>query len=204
MRNKQRKGPSLSAGMRAKGKRAVSPIIATILLVAITVVLAAVLYVLVSGLVHTGASTPYSVGMTTATPSNPAANVYWEIIPISPTTGLTTSMFALVVENVNNIGIGSTAAAPAACKVNAALSTCVAGGTWAAGNWYAVLAGQSNSTVVSVYAGAAAAWASNPGTVAVTPSEELVLVSYSNYAGVGDSLVAVASSGSSVSGEVSL
>ncbi len=43
---------------RKAQKRAVSPIIATILLVAITVVLAAVLYVLISGLTHGPGSTP--------------------------------------------------------------------------------------------------------------------------------------------------
>ncbi|HTS32532.1 MAG TPA: type IV pilin N-terminal domain-containing protein [Thermoplasmata archaeon] len=43
---------------RKARKRAVSPIIATILLVAITVVLAAVLYVLISGLTHGPGSTP--------------------------------------------------------------------------------------------------------------------------------------------------
>lgn len=43
---------------RPKKKRGVSPIIATILLVAITVVLAAVLYILISGLTHGPSSTP--------------------------------------------------------------------------------------------------------------------------------------------------
>jgi archaeal type IV pilus assembly protein PilA len=43
---------------RNKGKRAVSPIIATILLVAITVVLAAVLYILISGLTKGPGNTP--------------------------------------------------------------------------------------------------------------------------------------------------
>ncbi len=43
---------------RKARKRAVSPIIATILLVAITVVLAAVLYVLISGLTHGPGNTP--------------------------------------------------------------------------------------------------------------------------------------------------
>jgi flagellin-like protein len=43
---------------RKARKRAVSPIIATILLVAITVVLAAVLYVLITGLTHGPGSTP--------------------------------------------------------------------------------------------------------------------------------------------------
>lgn len=43
---------------RKNGKRGVSPIIATILLVAITVVLAAVLYILISGLTNGPGNTP--------------------------------------------------------------------------------------------------------------------------------------------------
>ncbi len=58
-----------------RGRRAVSPIIATILLVAITVVLAAVLYVLVAGLEHGPTSKPsiesaFEVG-------SPAAGTCW-------------------------------------------------------------------------------------------------------------------------------
>ncbi len=54
-------------------KRGVSPIIATILLVAITVVLAAVLYVLISGLTHGSGSAPLGTnfGWGTATPAHP-------------------------------------------------------------------------------------------------------------------------------------
>src|SRR5208283_3214906 len=54
---------------RTKKKRAVSPIIATILLVAITVVLAAVLYVLISGLVRAPGSAPIdsALGLGTGT-----------------------------------------------------------------------------------------------------------------------------------------
>jgi len=59
---------------RTKNKRGVSPIIATILLVAITVVLAAVLYVLISGLIHGPGNTPIgsamSMGGATATSVN--------------------------------------------------------------------------------------------------------------------------------------
>ncbi|MCI4357977.1 MAG: type IV pilin [Thermoplasmata archaeon] len=47
-----------SVRWRKQGKRGVSPIIATILLVAITVVLAAVLYVLISGLTRGPGNTP--------------------------------------------------------------------------------------------------------------------------------------------------
>ena len=53
---------------RKARKRAVSPIIATILLVAITVVLAAVLYVLISGLTHGPGSTPIGSAFSMATP----------------------------------------------------------------------------------------------------------------------------------------
>jgi archaeal type IV pilus assembly protein PilA len=56
---------------RKKGKRAVSPIIATILLVAITVVLAAVLYILISGLTKGPGNTPLG----TAFAWGPANNV---------------------------------------------------------------------------------------------------------------------------------
>ncbi|MCI4372820.1 MAG: type IV pilin [Thermoplasmata archaeon] len=60
-------------GMNARSwrkarKRAVSPIIATILLVAITVVLAAVLYVLISGLTHGPGNTPIGTAFAIGAP----------------------------------------------------------------------------------------------------------------------------------------
>lgn len=62
-------------------KRGVSPIIATILLVAITVVLAAVLYVLISGLTSGGANTvpigtAFAYGQATACPSTSPGTCY--------------------------------------------------------------------------------------------------------------------------------
>jgi flagellin-like protein len=61
-------------GMNARSwrkarKRAVSPIIATILLVAITVVLAAVLYVLISGLTHGPGNTPIGSAFAAGNPT---------------------------------------------------------------------------------------------------------------------------------------
>jgi len=53
---------------RKAPKRAVSPIIATILLVAITVVLAAVLYVLISGLTHGPGNTPIGTAFQAGAP----------------------------------------------------------------------------------------------------------------------------------------
>ena len=55
---------------RKARKRAVSPIIATILLVAITVVLAAVLYVLISGLTHGPSSAPLGTNFSWGSPNN--------------------------------------------------------------------------------------------------------------------------------------
>lgn len=53
---------------RKAQKRGVSPIIATILLVAITVVLAAVLYVLISGLTHGPGATPIGTAFSVGNP----------------------------------------------------------------------------------------------------------------------------------------
>ncbi len=55
---------------RKKGKRGVSPIIATILLVAITVVLAAVLYILISGLTKGPGTTPLGTAFAWGPESN--------------------------------------------------------------------------------------------------------------------------------------
>ena len=54
---------------RKKGRRGVSPIIATILLVAITVVLAAVLYILISGLTKAPGNTPLGSALAVGNPS---------------------------------------------------------------------------------------------------------------------------------------
>ncbi|HTP55318.1 MAG TPA: archaellin/type IV pilin N-terminal domain-containing protein [Thermoplasmata archaeon] len=184
-------------GWRKGRKRGVSPIIATILLVAITVVLAAVLYVLVSGLTHTSVSTPYSLGLTTPTASNPGTNTYWEVIPISPTGGVTTAMFGLTVLNINKIGI--TAQAPTAnCKKGNALSFADCGAPTAAG-WYVALVYESNSTIANTYQ---TSWSA--ATIALNAGMEVVVVSYTSYAATGDTLNAVSTGSSSVSGSVAL
>jgi len=190
-------------GWRKNRKRGVSPIIATILLVAITVVLAAVLYVLVSGLTHSGVSTPYSVGFTTPTASNPASNTYWEVIPISPTGGVTTSLFGLSVLNINKIGIATVLAPTATCKATATLTSANCAGV--TGGWYAVLAYQTNSTIANVFSKPAAGSATwTAATIALNPGMEIVVVSYTSYAATGDTLNAVSTSSSSVSGTVNL
>jgi flagellin-like protein len=75
---------------RKKGRRGVSPIIATILLVAITVVLAAVLYILISGLTKGPGNTPIgsALAMGTATPGT-NGTLFTYTISITPSSGLT-------------------------------------------------------------------------------------------------------------------
>jgi archaeal type IV pilus assembly protein PilA len=77
---------------RKKGRRGVSPIIATILLVAITVVLAAVLYILISGLTKGPGNTPLGTALAMSSPQagvNGTANIY--TLGITPSSGLTAS-----------------------------------------------------------------------------------------------------------------
>jgi len=63
---------------RTHGKRGVSPIIATILLVAITVVLAAVLYILISGLTKGPGNTPLGTALALGPPSEATAGTgHW-------------------------------------------------------------------------------------------------------------------------------
>jgi len=188
-----------AGGWRKGRKRGVSPIIATILLVAITVVLAAVLYVLVAGLTHTSTSTPYAVGMSNPSPSSPAAGVNWEAITLNPTSGLTTAMFNLAFANTNGIGIAVGAGPTTTCKATATLSSANCGAP-ASGAWYAALAWIGNNTVANVYSGGA--WTGS--TVVVTPAMEMVFVSgTTSYSGTSDILSATPAGSSSVSGSVS-
>jgi len=181
---------------RKNRKRGVSPIIATILLVAITVVLAAVLYVLIAGLTHTGASTPYSLGMSAPTQTSPGAGVFYNTITISPQGGLTTGIFGLSLQSSSSVAIAA-GTAPAACKWTAG-GTAFAGNCLApTGTWYAVLYWTGNGSTANVFT--SAGW-STP-TLPVSNSETLVVVSAASLAGSSDTLNAYATGSSSVSGQ---
>jgi flagellin-like protein len=93
---------------RKQGKRGVSPIIATILLVAITVVLAAVLYVLISGLTRGPGNTPigsaFAGGQGAAgasyTQTTPATTFFPEIFSVqSASSGVTANSLKFQLEN---------------------------------------------------------------------------------------------------------
>jgi flagellin-like protein len=81
---------------RRKKQRAVSPIIATILLVAITVVLAAVLYILISGLTKGPGNTPIGTSLALGKPAeNSKGTNFWYNFSIQSAGG------GLVMNNMN-------------------------------------------------------------------------------------------------------
>ncbi len=109
---------------RKARKRGVSPIIATILLVAITVVLAAVLYVLISGLTHGTGTAPLGTNFSWGQPVNAtgtsptgcgsASGHYCYTIEIAGAGGgVSTSNFQLALRN----SLGSTVAWPTGVSV---------------------------------------------------------------------------------------
>ena len=93
-----------------KDEQAVSPVIATILMVAITVVLAAVLYVMVSGLISTPQTTQ-QVGVA-VTRSGDGTNWIMTFTTVPTGLGLNTTYVSLVTAagastNITNAGLGT-------------------------------------------------------------------------------------------------
>ena len=97
-------------GAIRKDRKAVSPVIATILMVAITVVLAAVLYVMVSGLVSGPGATPSAIGVSVSQSSN---GLNWVLIFADVPAGKANSTVSL------SIADGSGATLFAATALNA-------------------------------------------------------------------------------------
>src|SRR3989475_1218802 len=83
-----------------KDEAAVSPVIATILMVAITVVLAAVLYVMVSGLLTPTGQGPRVMGVNIGT-SGDGTN--WTLLITTTPTGLTTSAVKLTITTTGGL-----------------------------------------------------------------------------------------------------
>ena len=87
---------------RKARKRGVSPIIATILLVAITVVLAAVLYVLITGLTSGPGNAPLGSHFAWGTPTNASASTAYNYsIEIASVSGVSSSNIQLGLRNAN-------------------------------------------------------------------------------------------------------
>jgi flagellin-like protein len=147
---------------RKSGKRAVSPIIATILLVAITVVLAAVLYILISGLTKGPGSTPLSTSLAMGPPAEASKGANnWYNFSIQSAGG------GIVANNLNFQVQGA----------GGSIVT-VTGGTMSVLNLAA--------TVVASYNMITGVWTSG-GTTPLSSSQQLSLVTTVNLS--GDKLV---------------
>jgi flagellin-like protein len=194
---------------RKKGQRGVSPIIATILLVAITVVLAAVLYILISGLTGSSGSKPYTVGFGTGNPSQGTAapTAFYDEIPVSVTSGLTTGLFAVKITSPTGTGVASGADASAAASGCGTTPTGAASFTactvTAAQGWYSVVANQ-NGVVLAVYDSAGWHLQAGQTSLALTNSMEVIVISSAVMAGSANTLSVYGTSSSSVSGSTTL
>jgi flagellin-like protein len=188
---------------RKARKRGVSPIIATILLVAITVVLAAVLYVLISGLTHGTGSAPLGTNFSWGTPLNvtgttttgcgaaTTAHAFCYSIEIAGSS-VTTSNFILALRNA----AGGTVAWPVAALGNGAGGTATATPTTS----QISLISPTVTAPQSSYGTAASAWTPTSGfSGSVSGGYSIVIFlvgSTTANAGLfGDEIVAIGASG---------
>jgi archaeal type IV pilus assembly protein PilA len=147
-------------GWRKARKRGVSPIIATILLVAITVVLAAVLYVLISGLTSGGAS------------SVPIGTTFAFGTAQQSTNGACTS--TTVVGSCYSVGIQSAGSAATTGNIHFGL---LKGGSGAA--FTSVLVLSVSGSTLATFTASTNAWTFASGTSLALNSTQTLLVSYS-------------------------
>ncbi len=187
--------------LRKSGRRGVSPIIATILLVAITVVLAAVLYVLISGLTGSTAAAPISLAPA-ITGSGGSGTTWYVDVGVTPSASVATTAFGLKVTTSS-----ATAPAATAAAITTAAAACVTGATYTAGttckgvtgDWYAVLTNATGG-LVAIYS--STGWGSS---VTITGgSYTLNVISASQYDGNGYTLSAYGTGSASISGSVHL
>jgi flagellin-like protein len=121
--------PPLKLSAGRKNKRGVSPIIATILLVAITVVIAAVLYVLVSGYLKGTGGSPLTIQLANPSYAKSKGGTYFvNFSSVTGSSGMTTGDFGFKVVTVN----GNTVTWTSATLINSAgvkVANFTAGGT---------------------------------------------------------------------------
>ncbi len=113
-----------------KKEKAVSPVIATILMVAITVVLAATVYILVSHYTSVGATTPLTASLAvdnegTGQPSGSTSPVYYYNLTITLSTpvNLTNMANVHITVNGNQVVLSSATGASALASVASTVAT---------------------------------------------------------------------------------
>lgn len=173
---------------RKKGQRGVSPIIATILLVAITVVLAAVLYILISGLTKGPGNTPIgtAVSFSGISEATAAAGNQWNYTMSVQTTtsGMTWSNMLFQVQSAGGTLITT---GPTKVVVSGTNGCNLATFTFSSSSWGATGATCSGTT---------------GGSALVLSGETIQMQASVNLNNQGDTLVIIGQgsfSGSSVS-----
>ncbi|MCI4325257.1 MAG: type IV pilin [Thermoplasmata archaeon] len=165
---------------RKNGRRGVSPIIATILLVAITVVLAAVLYILISGLTKGPGNTPLGTALAMGSPlagANGTAFTY--TLSITPSSGLTPASLNFQIQTSTG---AITALAGSAIQLIGPQGCLEDTYTFSTNSWAVGSAGASTHACVP------------PGTTTTVLSSGMqfyLSTGTTNIQGGGDSLVAI-------------
>ncbi|HEV2166903.1 MAG TPA: archaellin/type IV pilin N-terminal domain-containing protein [Thermoplasmata archaeon] len=178
---------------RKKAKRGVSPIIATILLVAITVVLAAVLYVLISGLTRGPGNTPLGSAMAVSGATASSKSTWFnETISIqSASSGVTANSLKMELQASG----GTIATFPTAVTL-IDVSGCTVG------YWTASGAAPTQTAPGAPAAAFGHACGASPGlTSQISSGDQLVITSTSSLSGAGYSLSVIGTG--SYSGSIS-
>jgi archaeal type IV pilus assembly protein PilA len=173
---------------RKARKRGVSPIIATILLVAITVVLAAVLYVLISGLTHGAGSAPLGTNFSWGTPVNATGTV------VENACTATSAHYCYSIE-IAGVGGGITTSNIVLSLRNSAGATIA----WPSGGVSIYLLTATASAYVASYSTASSGWTPvAPFNGALAGGDSIVVYTTTVGAGqglFGEQIVAVGGSG---------
>ena len=129
--------------IRPKEDKAVSPIIATILLIAITVVLAATLVTILGGFTHGVSNTVETAGVTSNVVSTSTPHVYEIFINVSSSSSSISS--SAVTISVTGGNIGSSSGGPASESLSTA-ATSTSPSTFTGGSDYVVYVYSSSSS----------------------------------------------------------
>ena len=179
-------------------------VIVVVVVVAATLIPAAILYVLVSGVSRSGSSSTYELGLSVVSDNfstGPPATGYVTLALGAPL-GLVTSLFGLRISNAST-GVERPTVEPSpGCVygVRPSLAYCPSNGV----GWYAVLEGQDGAVLATYGASAWSHFAPGVSVVPLTNFDHLLVVSDSNYTSAGLTIQAFGTGAVSVVGTATL
>lgn len=175
-----------------------------VVVLVVSVVPAAVLYVLTSGLTLTSVPPPYELDMIVSsgsfTPGPPATG--YVNLSLEPTVGLTTAMFGLRVVNGTSGSAQPLVSPSSACVYGGwpTAANCTSNGT----GWYAVLENPSGSVVATYGEAGWSHMAPGSFSAVLALSDNLLLISSARYQGEGYLIEAFSTGSASVAGSAFL